>query len=368
MGRQLAWIPTPYSVYAAAYDAAGRLWFGGGFWYGSGFMGCAERDGTVRWYAGGDGWSRDAPPSGLQKPEPTWGPVTVSGLWVTPDGNHVVLSLWSAGLNPQPTRILALDDVGPRPAYDRSIATEVAEAATGVIVHRGYLWVRQLGREPDRVLIGVPSNRLDRPGGPSPVLASRRLVGIDGAAVTGWGRGLLLRESGTASPHVIAGVPEVGRHPQWGAGVRDRRHGDDVVDDRSTLVLGIRDGISGNASAITANEAGTRITAGFADGAVARWSVKPDDDHPSLMLDDIRPAHRFPIAAACQLPSGDEVTADRGGWVHRWRDGRLVSEWRLETAHSPRTLAADPTTGQIAVGCKGGRGGPTSGGIAIVQL
>ncbi len=362
-GRLVAWVPTPLAVYAAVYGSDGRLWFGGGSWFGGGFVGRVDPDGSTRWYRGGDRWSAAASDGDVDGP---WnGPryaATVSGLGLAGDGTQLALSLWSWCQRPHPAIVLDLTEAGPvqrvmhlpPPAPGRRGPTP-----TGILVADGYLAIRSIDVGPGAALTVVhePTMTAEQ----HPALASRRLVVYDGGLATGWERkSLLLRGwgiDGFGPPQVVTGTEVIHQVEGWGQGATGL---DDVT-------LGVREPPGGRVTAISVDLTGTQIITGADDGSIARWTV---GSHGASLLDE-RPSHRFPVSAACRLPSGEmEATADRGGWVRLWRDGRLVSEWHVGDGRSPRTLAADPTSDRIAVGCKQERGSRTrrGGGVAVYEL
>jgi hypothetical protein len=368
--RLIAWYPTPYAVYTAAYAADGRLWFGGGFWYGSGYLGCVELDGTIRWYVGGDGgWSSEAPPAELATGRGPWSTgqgATVSGLCLDGDERRVALSLWSSSQHTHPALVLRLGPDGPVPLVHHGLPPAPGEhdrTPTGVLIHEGHVVVRSIDCGRETALDAFPIEDAPAAGAVPQALASRRLVGLPGAVVTGWKKGLLLRELGPAglgASEVIGGAREVVSIEGWG----------DAGAHKETVVLGTRAPPRGITTAISIDLAATAITTGADDGSIARWQVvREPDGRYAISFQGEAAAHRFPVSAACRLAAGAlEATADRGGWVYVWEHGQRVAAWQVERRRSPRTLAADPGGTRLAVGCKSGQGGPSAGGIAVYEL
>jgi hypothetical protein len=338
--KQVAWVPTPHAVYTAVYGADGRLWFGGGYRQGGGFVGRVELDGSVRMFD-------DAP----------WKSATVSGLCLDGDERHLAMSLWSANHTAHPALVMRLVDDVPAPFGKLALRNRTP---TGVLIHEGHIVVRSVGGL-EQALESFPSGEASTPGGPHATLASHRLVGIEGAVVTGYRNGLLLRdigETGLGEPLVIEGSGALARMVGWGKGVAESQ--------RDTL--GVREPPEGRITTITIDRAATKITTGTDDGAIARWRIGKDVDGRRLITFVEKSAgHRFPVAAACRLgPSEMEVTADRGGSVKVWEDSRRVVELQVEG--SPRTLASDTAGTRVAVGCKNVEGGANPGGIAIFEV
>jgi hypothetical protein len=338
--KQLAWIPTPHAVYTAAYGADGRLWFGGGYRSGGGFVGRVELDGSVRMFDDAD-----------------WKTATVSGLHLDGDEQHLALSLWSANQTAHPALVMRVTGDGLAPFGKRDLRNRTP---TGVLLHEGHVVVRSVGGL-EQALESFPAGEASTGGGLNPALASRRVIGIEGAVVTGYRNGLLLRDIGAAGlgvPLVIEGSGALARMVGWGRG----------VDEKQAVTLGVREPPEGRITSITIDPAATKITTGTDDGAIARWRIGKDVDGRRLITFVEKSAgHRFPVAAACRLgATGMEITADRGGSVKLWEDGRRVLEAQVDG--SPRTLASDQAGTRIAVGCKHVEGGANPGGIAIFAL
>jgi hypothetical protein len=338
--KQLAWIPTPHAVYTAAYGADGRLWFGGGYRLGGGFVGRVEVDGSAHLFD-------DTP----------WKNATISGLCLDGDEKHLALSIWGANQTWHPALVMRVTDDGLAPFGKRDLRNRTA---TGVLLHEGHVVIRSNGGL-EQALDSFPAGEASTPGGMHPTLASRRMVGIEGAVVTGYRNGLLLRDvgdTGLGVPLVIEGSAALARMVGWGRGVEPSQ----------AVTLGVKEPPEGRITTITIDRAATKITTGTDDGAIARWRIGKDVDGRRLITFVEKSAgHRFPVSAACRLgPSEMEVTADRGGSVKLWEDGRRVLEAQVEG--SPRTLASNADGTRIAVGCKHVEGGANPGGIAIFEL
>jgi hypothetical protein len=340
--KQVAWIPTAHAVYTVAYGADGRLWYGGGFFYGGGFVGRVELDGEAHLFD-----------------DAHWRAVAVSGLCLDGDERHLALSTWGSN-HAHPALVVQLDGGVPGAALKYSLRGE-RRTPTGVLLHEGHLVVRSNGGL-EQTLDMFPAGDAATPGGLHPALASRRVVGIEGAVVTGYRNGLLYRElgeDGFGVPRVIECASTVARAVGWGRG----------VDPKRAVTLGVREPSEGRVTAMSIDLRGTQITTGHDDGAIARWRVGRDaDGQREIKFVEKSAGHRFPVAASCRLGAGAmELPVDRGGAVKLWEAGRRVAEWQLEDG-SPRAIASDVTGRRVAVGCKHVEGGPNPGGIAIFEL
>ena len=389
---------TPYAVYCATYDPAGeRLLVGGGYWYGGGFLLSVEQGRQTSSFS-----IRGGPLAGKDLDT-----LAVSGLCLDATGQTLAVCAWESNHRYAPAalyrlqgEVLDLCDVYVEPELylRRTFEVLTGGTATGVLLHEGHLVVRRTSRlyELTFSAFRLPEEVQDSP---NPHLRSSRLVGVPTAVVTGFRPssvyrvGSLVVDSdggGCDDPSDLPnrlgddGAILVGKLGEAGVtecralenphalSAADARRAHRELPERSNdsealVTLGVREPPRGVLSAITANAAGSEIITGATSGSIAHWSSgRRPDGAMEIELRHLREGHAMPISAACHLADGQLATADRAGMVRIWDGTMLLAEWMVDG--SIRTLAAHPTLGRLAVGCKAFGGGPTPGKVAIYDI
>jgi hypothetical protein len=165
----------PYSV-MFSYDGT-RLAIGGGSWYGEGGILLVEL---------ASGESKLFPCAELPSPARRLGPLTVSGVCLSPDGRHLAASTWESRQHAGPTLLfqvagleLALKETYPA-ARQRNHRDPIP---TGALLSGKHLITRSHGADVEDVITIVrPARALNIDQGPAPHhLTSSRMVVARGA-------------------------------------------------------------------------------------------------------------------------------------------------------------------------------------------
>ncbi len=335
--RLVAQYDTPWAVYAAAFSSDGtRLAIGGGTWYGFGGIALIDlATSEIAFARLGDITERGG---------------SVSALAFAADDRHLMATTWTASQNRGPTLVFEVDRLALKLAHTRQPHGDgtttglVSFGPTAVVrQHRATLQETLLVRQwPRELLIDA--------GRPRQHLTNNRLVIANGHAIT--------------SDHGIAGTQAFGLvvRPLGGPGGATHIAARNV--ERVTAI------------GITAD--GTIITGGR-DGELDRWNWSSSLPRQEARIATIpqpivprsgtwvtyRPSS---VVGICSIVDGTHLAITAGGMLASWRGVSELACWELPVSGSPRTIAAHPDRGIVAIGIKTGGFSAPESKVAIVEI
>lgn len=349
-------IETPWAPYSLMFSRDGtRLAIGGGACYGVGWYGVNGygpiSDRGIALAALTTGELEVLQQASL--PEELHTPLTVSDVWLTSDDRHLIASSWGSGQRPGPSLVFDVD--GTRLVY-REALSDVPERldvlrgrgiSTGFAVEGGRVIVRRYHAHVDDVFSIAPL-----PGSMDPAPApehtrNRRVVVRDGCAITG-SHGIESQLGG------ILRVPLGREHgPRW----------IEVRDTRQVTAIGL----TSSGDVVSGGDAGELDLWG-SDWRQRR--LRAATSHTERFK-DLRLAWAAysprSITAICAVPGEPGfVAANACGELTAWDGERLVTA-QLAVRGTPRSLAAHPDGGVIAVGVKQGGFARSRSAVALLE-
>jgi hypothetical protein len=330
-------IPTPWTPYALVFSRdGGRLAIGGGAYNGRGGILLVDH---------ASGRSQSFSHEDL----PQLGGGSVSGLCFSADESHLVASVCGSGQHGGRVVVFEVDDLalhhGRAIEIDYSSAARFVALASGVTLHDGTALVRNHRSAVSDLILAVPlPDDVDR----SPVqpFGSQRLVVIGDRVVTG-----------------NHGELDVVERPD-GPHLQQYEYGRLVVASvdglESPEVVDVED--SGSITALA--RIGDRLLSGGRRGELDAWSldgrwqrqrVRDATRQESPSIADLGLTQTYlvdSIADVCAIPHGGAATVSIGGELCLFDGATALVSHVAPGPGSPRSLAAHPDGGALAVGVK----------------
>jgi hypothetical protein len=331
-------IPTPWTPYAIVFSRdGGRLAIGGGAYHGRGGILLVDHDsGHRRLFSHED--------------LPQLGGGTVSGLCFSANGKHLVASIWGSGQRGGRVVVFEVDGLelhhGHAIAMDDSSYGRFVALTTSVALHEGTALVRN-----HRGVVGTMIRALPLPDdvdrGQVQPCGSQRLVVVGDRVVTGnHGEIAMVEQPG--------GPPYVGQHAGGRLVVAA------IDNPASPEVIDVEDGSSISAVA----RVGDRLISGGRRGELDAWSldgrwqrqrVRDAPQHappPGANLGLMSTYQVSSIADICAIPHSGAASVSIGGELCLFDAATSFVSHVAPGPGSPRSLAAHPDGGALAIGIK----------------
>ena len=328
-------IPTPWTPYAVVFSHdGGRLAIGGGAYHGGGGIMLVDH---------ASGRSRTF----LHEDLPQLGGGSVSGLCFSADARHLVASVCGSGQHGGRVVVFEVDDLelhhGRGIEMDYSSMARFVALASGVALHEGTALVRNHRSAVSDLILAVPlPDDVDR--GPVQPFGSQRLVVMGDRVVTG-NHGEL---------DVVEGPDGQSRVEQYAGG---RLVVASVGDLESAEVVDVDDG-----STITAlARVGDRLISGGLRGELDAWSLDgrwqrqrvrgaTRDEPLSITHLGLRRTYLVnSVVDICEIPHGGAASVSIGGELCLFDGATAFVSHVAPGPGSPRSLAAHPDGGALAV-------------------
>lgn len=331
-------IPTPWTPYALVFSRdGGRLAIGGGAYSGRGGIMLVDH---------GSGRSSSFSHEDL----PQLGGGSVSGLCFSADARHLVASVCGSGQHGGRVVVFEVDGLalhhGRAIEIDYSDMVRFVALASGVALHEGTALVRNHRSAVSDLILAVPlPDDVDR--GPVQPSGSQRLVVIGDRVVTG-----------------NHGELDVVDRPDGLPLVRQYAGGRLVVASVGDLASPEVVDVEGSGSITAIARAGDRLFSGGRCGELDAWSldgrwqrrrVRSATRREPPWVGDLGLTRTYlvdSIVDICAIPNGGAASVSIGGELCVFDGETALVSHVAPGPGSPRSLAAHPDGGALAVGVK----------------
>ncbi|HSS00833.1 MAG TPA: hypothetical protein VLM79_27435 [Kofleriaceae bacterium] len=331
-------ITTPWTPYALVFSRdGGRLAIGGGAYNGRGGVMLVDH---------ASGHSRVFSHEDL----PQLGGGAVSGLCFSADARHLVASSWGPRQRGGRVVVFEVDGLELRPVHaielDYSGNARFVALASGVALHQGMALVRNHRGAVSDLVLKVALPDVVHRGAVQPS-GSQRLLVIGDRVVTGNHGELEVIDD----PHLLLGLRQYGEGRIVVASIDDPGS-PEVVD------------VEGNSSITALARAGDRLITGGRRGELDAWSLDrrwqrqrirdaTRREPPSVRDLGLTSTYLVDsIVDVCAIPHGGAASVSIGGELCLLDAATAFASHAAPGPGSPRSLAAHPDGGALAVGVK----------------